>query len=72
MARGLMLPDSRPTDAAHSARSRTPWEVTAAGSRAVDSLDATMVMERWRRAWAAAHIQRWARGFAGRQYYQGR
>eukprot|EP00966_Prymnesium_polylepis_P033995 790379-Prymnesium_polylepis.1 len=60
-----MLPDSRPIFTAHSANSRTPWvwEVTAAGSRAVDSLDvATMIADKWRARAdaAAAHIQRHA------------
>mmetsp|Transcript_12709 Transcript_12709/g.32238 ORF Transcript_12709/g.32238 Transcript_12709/m.32238 type:complete len:161 (-) Transcript_12709:607-1089(-) len=35
-ARGLMLLDVGPSSLAHSACSPTPWEVTAAGSRAVD------------------------------------
>ena len=75
LARGLMLPESGPIFTAHSASSRTPWEVTASGSRAVDSLDvATMMADKWRARAdaAAAHIQRHARGWAAREFFCGR
>ena len=77
-ARGLMLLDVGPSSLAHSACSPTPWEVTAAGSRAVDkATTAVLVSENQARIMAsmeaaAAQIQRHARGWAARDFFHGR
>eukprot|EP00966_Prymnesium_polylepis_P008275 190575-Prymnesium_polylepis.1 len=59
----------------HSVCSPTLREVTTAGSRAVDSLDAAKMMaDKWRARAdaAAARIQRHARGWAARAFFYGR
>ena len=53
-ARGLMLPDVGPILGAHSARSPTLREVTAAGPRAVDLPDSAMMVRSWRCNWPRA------------------
>ena len=77
-ARGLMLSDVGPSSKAHSAGSPTPWEVTTAGSRAVDkAMTAELVSAEQESIMAslgaaATQIQRHVRGWAARDFVHGR
>ena len=73
-ARELMPMEVGPFQWAHSVCSRTPMEVTSAGSRAVNTEATAAMVGNWqaRANDAAVHVQRHARGFAARQYYFGR
>jgi hypothetical protein len=70
-ARGLMPLEVGPIQWTHSVCSRTPWEVTTAGSRAVNTEAMAAKADKWRAraVTAAVHIQRHARGFAARFYF---